>query len=268
MISRRVRAVVRSTAAVAAFILFFINGTPLLAQNTSADLIAENPRNHYFRAKKLIQQEIPKSSVIPASEYIGEIFALPCDTNLLGDVGNDGTVAGRVLRLADEVVGIKALLEGWVPEAHWRQDLLEYESIGLAEIERGRSPFTSDSAMKSLISIAEKANDYFRSSARPGPTFSAGECGGRGAAVTLHVDPSSGRLYVITVFEYALCSGQRGVDRDNVRQCNWWRQVLPGQESYYLGRYHVRAEWPDGHVNILTSVDLTQYDEDQLTVAR
>ena len=59
------------------------------------------------------------------------------------------------------------------------------------------------------------------------------------------VDPPDGVAEFIPVFHYRLC-GVKGIDPDDTRACDHWREAAEGMLLDVSGDYRYRVRWPDG----------------------
>ena len=191
--------------------------------------------------------------------------------------GSDGEAVDWVeLHLAStafDVLRLEHLLrEQRYPEAIWRPVLKRYEDDTLQTL-RSRPP-DSDS----FEAYTENETRLQEALVRSLTTYRAqsdsslllpvveGGCGAGEMGVQIATDPPGGAAEFIPVFHYRLC-GVRGLDPDDTRACDHWREPAEGMLFDVAGDYRYRVRWQDGHVSS-GKLSFTNLEEGQTVTLR
>lgn len=191
--------------------------------------------------------------------------------------GSDGEEVDWVeLHLANtafEVLRLEDLLRGQrYPEAVWRPVLVQYEDNTL-QLLRTTPPvsenFTSYTGNGEwLLETLLRDLTAYRAQSDPSlllPVVEGG-CGAGEMGINVTTDPPGGFAEFIPVFHYRLCE-VRGIDPDDTRACDHWRQPLDGMLFDVAGDYRYQVRWQDGQTDS-GKLSFTNFEEGQTVTLR
>lgn len=164
-------------------------------------------------------------------------------------------VESQLAATAFAVLRLEHLLRGQrYPDASWRPVLERHEQAVLDKI-RSDPPRPDNFEAYSDLDIGLQQSllaslRAHREQSDPSLLLPVAEggCGAGELGILVATEPAGGVAEFIPVFHYRLC-GVRGVDPDDTRACDHWREAADGMLFDVAGDYRYRVRWPDGHVS-------------------
>lgn len=141
------------------------------------------------------------------------------------------------------------------PQPIWKNIVEQYEKkyMQLA-IRHDLSNYTGYVEFyKALAVVLNRYRSTLPSNKRPPRALDTlhdeGGCGDGGAETAFKTSPPNGRIFMITAFDYALCSA-RGIDPTDMISCEAWTEVHAGQYFLASGKYKYKLIFGKNNSNI------------------
>jgi hypothetical protein len=244
---------------------------------SSSKAISADPRSAYVSIKSILAGEkqskwTASDRICPSDVKAKQLRVLCCTGSVVFYV--KGPLRRALIEIAFNVLRTQsAMSANQIPAEYWQASLSQYEDSSLRAIkekhyiaQNSGDPELSyfdfsegDPDRDPFANMIKEISQAVRSRGLD-LDISLGGCGGPANKILIKTSPPGGTVYLLPRLFYLYCR-QRGIDADDMKQCDHWLPPLhTPEESYVGGVYRYRIEWPDKRS--LTN----EFDSDRHTV--